>query len=106
MCSTEVAVETAENTKVPDLIWTSFAHRRATPHEFAYAAAPEICVEVISPSNYLEEQMHKGELYLQAGAKEFWLCNELGDMRFFDAAGPLEHSRLCPNFPSRVEIPE
>ena len=106
MCSTEVGIETAENTKVPDLIWASFAHRRVTPHEFAYAVAPEICVEVISPTNYLEDQMHKGELYLRAGAKEFWLCDELGDMRFFDADGPMERSRLCPEFPLRVEIPE
>ncbi len=102
----ECGVQTTENIKVPDAAWVSFERRRTTPHEFAYTVAPEICVEVISPTNSLEEQMHKGELYLQAGAKEFWLCNELGDMRFFDAGGPLERSRLCPEFPSRIEIPE
>ncbi len=104
--STEVGVETTENVKVPDVMWASFEHRRRTPHEFAYAVAPEICVEIISPSNILEEQMHKGDLYLQAGAQEFWLCDELGNVRFFDAAGPLEHSRLCPSFPVKVVIPE
>ena len=79
---------------------------RTTPHEFAYVVAPEICVEIISPSNFLEEQMHKGQLYLQAGAVEFWLCNERGNRQFFDAAGPLERSRLCLEFPAKVEIPE
>ncbi len=103
-CATEVGVETAENVKVPDVMWASFALRRSTPHEFAYAVAPEICVEVISPTNHLEEQMHKGDLYLQAGAKEFWLCDEQGQMRFFDATGPLERSALCPEFPFRIEI--
>lgn len=48
--------------------------------------------------------MHKGGLYLQAGAEEFWLCNELGDVRFFDASGPLERSRLCADFPVKIEF--
>ena len=103
---TECGVETVENVKVPDVSWVSLERRRTTPHEFAYAVAPEICVEIISPSNFLEEQMHKGELYLQAGGKEFWMCNELGDLCFFDADGPMERSRLCPGFPVRVELPE
>ena len=102
----ETGVQTTENVKVPDVAWVSFEHRRTTPHEFAYAVAPEICVDVISPTNVLEEQMHKGSLYLQAGAEEFWLCDELGNMRFFDASGPLERSRLCPEFPLRVVVPE
>ncbi len=102
----EIGVQTTENVKVPDVAWVSFEHRRRTPHEFAYAVAPEICVEIISPTNVLEEQMHKGSLYLQAGAEEFWLCDELGNMRFFDASGSLERSRLCPEFPRKVVVPE
>ena len=102
----ECGVQTVENTKVPDVVWVSYERRRATPHEFDYAVAPEICIEIISPSNFLEEQMHKGQLYLQAGAEEFWLCDERGSMQFFNAAGPLERSALCPEFPPRVEIPE
>ena len=104
-CLTECAVETAENVKVPDLAWVSWARRGAMLDEATFVTAPEICVEVVSPSNHPDEQMHKGQLYLQAGAEEFWLCDELGDMRFFNAAGPLERSALCPAFPSRVEFP-
>lgn len=106
MTLSECAVRTAENVKVPDVVWVSFDHRRRTPHEFAYAVAPEICVEILSPSNLPEELMHKGQLYLHAGAEEFWLCDEKGAMRFFDADGELERSRLCPEFPVRVEIPD
>ena len=102
----ECGVQTSENVKVPDVAWVSFEHRRNTPHEFAYAVAPEICVEIISPTNVLEEQMHKGSLYLQAGAEEFWLCDELGNVRFFDARGPLDRSRLCPEFPAKVVLPD
>ena len=103
---TECGVETAENVKVADVAWVSFERRRATPHEFAYAVAPEICVEIISPTNVLEEQLHKGDLYLRAGAQEFWLCDESGNLRFFSAAGPLERSGLCREFPVKVEIPD
>ena len=102
--SAEVGVDTVENTKVPDVIWASFERRRTVPHELSWTSAPEICVEIISPSNWLEEQMHKGQLYFQAGAEEFWLCDERGQMQFFDAMGPLERSRLCPDFPPVVEI--
>ena len=104
--STEVGVETIEGVKVLDVMWASFEHRRHTPHEFAYAVAPEICVEIVSPTNTPQEQMQKGQLYLQAGAVEFWLCNELGGIRFFDASGLLERSRLCPDFPAKVVLPE
>ena len=103
---TEVGVDTIENTKVPDVIWASSGRRRAVPHELSWTSSPEICVEIISPSNWLEEQMHKGQLYFQAGAEEFWLCDERGQMQFFDPAGRLEHSRLCPEFPTVVEIPD
>ncbi len=106
ICITECGVKTAENIKVPDVTWASYEHRRATPHEFAYAVAPEICVEVFSPSDMLEEQLHKGQLYLAAGAKEFWLCDVLGTMRFFDTGGELERSALCPELPQRVELPD
>ena len=100
------AIETAENVKVPDVAWVSLEHRRRTPHEYVYAIAPEICVEILSPSNLLEELIYKGQLYLQAGAEEFWLCDEKGAIRFFDASGELTQSRLCPLFPLRVEIPD
>ena len=103
---TECAIETAENVKVPDVAWTSHARydQAATPDVVYTNTAPEICVEIISPSNILEEQMHKGQLYLQAGAEEFWLCDEHGRMRFFDATGPLERSQFYPDFPLEVKL--
>ena len=104
---TECPVDTIENTKVPDVAWISYARRRAAaPRDLTFAVAPEICVEVFSMSNVLEEQMHKGQLYLQAEAEEFWLCDEKGSMRFFDASGERTQSRICPLFPARVEIPD
>jgi Uma2 family endonuclease len=106
LCITDCAVETAENVKVPDVAWISHTRHQGMSQDAVFAVAPEICVDMSSPANHPDEQMHKGQLYLQAGAEEFWLCNEHGEMRFFDVTGPLEHSRRCPEFPQRVEIPE
>lgn len=103
---TECVIQTAEGIRVPDVAWISYARNdaAAAPEKVYTDTAPEICVEVVSPSNAPEEQLEKGRLYLQAGAEEFWLCNEIGDMRFFDGAGLLEHSRLCPDFPAKIEF--
>ena len=99
------AIKTAENVKVSDVAWTSFVRYDAaiTPEVVYTDTAPEICVEIISPSNSLEEQTHKGQLYLVAGAVEFWVCDERGNLRFVDANGQLERSRLCPEFPAKIE---
>ena len=66
--------------------------------------APEICVEVISPSNSMEEMFERRRLYFEKGAVEFWLCDEKGRMAFYDAAGPIPRSNLCPQFMNQVEV--
>jgi hypothetical protein len=66
------------------------------------------CVEVISPDNTLDEMLGsaerpgKRELYFQAGAFEFWLCDMSGRMSFYDATGQIQKSRLCPGFPDQI----
>ena len=46
----------------------------------------------------------KKQLYLSAGAMEFWVCNEEGEVKFFDARGPLGNSNLVPSFPNKIRI--
>ena len=103
---TECAIETAEGTKVADVAWASRERRRKIRREVSYAAAPEICVEIRSMSNGPAEMRHKRRLYFEAGAVEFWLCDERGEMSFFSPAGPLDRSVLCPEFLARIEIPD
>jgi len=43
-----------------------------------------------------------GELYFGAGALEFWMCDEAGNVTFYDPAGQLPKSKLCPSFPNKV----
>ena len=61
-------------------------------------------MEVMSPSNSGAEMKDKKRLYFKAGAKEFWLCDEYGDMRFFSPEGEMEKSGLLPEFPGHIDI--
>lgn len=104
----ECAVETVAKTKVPDVVWISPERQERVRGHSSCPIAPEICVEILSPSNPSVEmlgtaaQPGKRELYFQAGAVEFWLCDEAGRMRFFNPQGEVPQSGLCPEFPQRL----
>ncbi len=99
---TECSVDTPEGTKVADVAWLSAGfiarHALTTP----YPEAPEICVEVVSPSNNPAEMEEKRNLYFTQGAREVWICNEEGQVRFFNAEGQLGASGLVPGFPDHI----
>lgn len=101
----ECSIQTSEGVKVADVVWASneffSRHGLASP----YSEAPEIVVEVLSPSNSLAEMEQKKELYFARGAKEFWVCSDDGEMRFYNNHALLERSDLAPEFPLRVELP-
>lgn len=54
--------------------------------------APELCVEIVSPSNSRQEMAEKIALYLDAGAGEVWIVFEDGQIEIHDAGGRREHS--------------
>ncbi|NEX22439.1 Uma2 family endonuclease [Thiorhodococcus mannitoliphagus] len=101
----ECSIATSGGVKVADVAWASrdFLHRHGTANP--YPEAPEIVVEVLSESNSRAEMDEKKQLYFARGASEFWLCQGGGDMLFFEPSGVIEHSRLIPGFPARVELP-
>ena len=98
----ECSILTARNVKVADVAWGSSAFFEANGFETPYPVAPEICVEVLSASNSMEEMMMKKNLYLAKGAKEFWICGEDGGMEFHGRDGAISASALCPDFPKNV----
>ena len=94
---TECSIQTSDGVKVADVAWASEAfiaeHGLTTP----YQKAPEICVEIVSPSNTKLEIEHKVELYLARGALEVWVVNEQREITFFTHGGKLKKSKIIPN---------
>ena len=100
----EAAIMTTDNVKVPDVVWASRDWLKQHGKKINAPVAPEICVEVLSPTNTPEEIDAKRALYFAAGAREVWVCAADGAMRFDAPAGRLEESVLCPKFPARVKL--
>ena len=94
LAMTECPLLTDIGVRVPDVAWASHRfldeHRGRSP----LPRAPEICVEVLSPSNVRAEITEKTRAYLAAGAVEVWLVAENGTVRFMDAAGEKAHSHF------------
>ena len=84
---TECSIETDVGVKVADVAWCSASFFQKHGFETPFTAAPEICVEVISPSNSEQQMQQKMALYFHRGAKECWLVSEEGHARFFDREG-------------------
>jgi Uma2 family endonuclease len=99
----ELGLHTADGVKSPEL--------SAAPPGFEVVAdsrgfllrASVLCVEIMSPTNSWAEMQHKTLLYLAAGAKEVWICEQDGGMHFFDSSGEMAQSALVPTMPARVE---
>ncbi len=98
---TECPVLTGGGVRVPDVAWASSGflakHGETTP----FPQAPEICVEVVSPSNSEDELRSKTLAYLLAGATEVWWALEDGAMRYFDAGG----ERTASRYSVRISLP-
>lgn len=84
---TECPIFTVMGVRVPDVAWASAAFLDKYGETTPFPQAPEICVEIVSPSNSDEELAMKTRAYLAAGAVEVWLVSEDGACRIVDAAG-------------------
>ncbi len=101
---TECPISTSDGVRAADVAWLSSERIDSHREEIVFTVAPEICVEVLSPSNTAEEMRDKAALYFDAGAQEFWLCTQEGVMSFQNLKGPLTGSLLCPSFPKKVTL--
>ena len=48
----ECSIQTSEGVKVADIAWASTEFINEFAYKTPYPKAPEICVEIVSPSNY------------------------------------------------------
>jgi Uma2 family endonuclease len=93
----ECSIQTTEGVKVADVAWCSKAFIKQYGYETPYSHAPEICIEVVSPSNSKEEMSNKAQLYLQAGAEEVWIVWENGIVDYYGKTGKLKQSAYGVN---------
>jgi len=103
---TECPISTADGVRAADVAWASAACLRDLGNRACFPRAPELCVEVLSPGNTDAEIQEKAALYFDAGAREVWLCDTTGQMKFLTSAAgrAARQSRLCPQFPRQVEL--
>jgi Uma2 family endonuclease len=97
----ECSILTKIGIRAPDVVWASARFMAAYGEITPYRRAPEICVEIISPSNVAAEIEAKKRAYLAAGAQEVWLVSEDGAIRYFDASGEKPKS----DFPVAITLP-
>ena len=92
---TECSILTRIGIRVPDVVWASSKFLGDFGEITPYMQAPEICVEIVSPSNVQAEIEEKKAAYLQAGAREVWIISEQGAIRFFGPGGEKPGSDLA-----------
>jgi Uma2 family endonuclease len=84
---TECSVETEIGVRVPDVAWASAEFMRRHGTTTPFPNAPELCVEVLSPSNTAVEIRDKVAAYLAAGAREVWVVAEDGSIEISNERG-------------------
>ena len=101
---TECPISTSDGVKAADVAWFSTERYDKVRGQVCVTIAPEICVEVVSPSNSRRELQEKRDLYMEAGAAEVWFCLESGEMRFDIGCSVEVQSHICPAFPKALRL--
>lgn len=91
----ECPVLTNIGVRVPDVIWASAEFMKRHAGLSPLPRAPEICVEVFSPSNVQAEITAKTNAYFDAGAEEVWHVARNGSVRFLNTSGEKACSRFA-----------
>ena len=94
----EASISTNPDLRVTDVAWASDEFMRAHANETPFMVAPEICIEVASPSNSARELQEKVAAYLAMGATEAWIVYpQTKRIEFFGAHGPLQRTAFSVN---------
>lgn len=97
----ECSVQTSDGVRAPDVAWSSPERYRQIRRQSVYQIAPDLCVEIRSPSNSDVEMTDKRRLYFERGAREVWVVHATDrGVAFYNPTGRLETSMLCPGFPA------
>ena len=99
--ATEVSVYTDRGIRAPDVVWMPATRWLEAKGQNPLAFVPDVCVEVLSPSNTRQEILMKVGAYLRGGAREAIVVGLKGEVEFFGPGGKLEASALG----IRLELP-
>ena len=92
----ETPIATATGLFVTDVAWASNGFMARHRGESPFPRAPELCIEVVSPSNSLKELQEKVAAYLSTGAEEAWIVfPQSKRCEFYGQAGLLQRSRFA-----------
>lgn len=83
---TEAPIATPAGLFLADVAWASASFMSAHGPGSPFMRAPEICIEVVSPSNSVKELTEKKDAYLAVGAEEVWIVYP--ESRRFEFYGP------------------
>lgn len=98
---TECSILTRIGIRAPDVAWASSDFLAQYAEITPYMRAPEICVEILSPSNVRAEIEAKRQAYLEAGAHEVWFVLDDGSVRYFDRSG----EKPASAYPINISLP-
>ncbi|MGH7459506.1 MAG: Uma2 family endonuclease [Longimicrobiales bacterium] len=92
----------------PDLAFTSHARMNVYPQPGFLGSAPDLCVEILSPSNRASRMLQKVVEYLDAGARLVWVIDPIrksateyrskSDIRILGLNDSLEGYDVLPGF--------
>ena len=85
---TECPVSTPDGVKAIDVAWLAPERGEEADTETCLTRAPEICIEILSPSNTAGEIDEKIALYFETGAREVWICERGGTLKFYFSSPP------------------
>jgi Uma2 family endonuclease len=95
---TECSILTRDGVRVADVAWASdefvARHGEVTP----FPQSPELCVEIVSPSNTRAEIDYKVSLYFAQGAQEVWVVNLKREVKIYVGGLQSAKSKYLPRF--------
>jgi Uma2 family endonuclease len=91
---TDVSVLTDRGVRAPDVVWMTTERWDECKGQSPLQVVPDVCVEVLSPSNTREEIAMKVGAYLRGGAPEAIVVGLKGEVEFFGPEGKRESSAL------------
>jgi len=107
------SIKGRNGTRVADVAWSSQDFFEKYQTMTPLPVAPEICVSMLSPSQYSKQIQKKSsslnglieekvDPFIVKGTQEVWLCDYEGNITVYTSQGLIEYSHVLKTFPKKV----